>query len=154
MAGIRRCQGKREKKKARPLSQSQIQEITSPAPETIDGEWEDIPSSLSNTEAKDLNWETAIKLGFEAFLQTAELIYEKKDLENSAVFEHTKLQRRDITFSDTDDVIVNLRSSKSDYDHTGVEVFHHLQTNGQNTLSRKNRRKTQTGKDEFNGGQV
>ena len=128
MAGIRRTQSKREKKKARPLSQRQLQQITSPASEPQHDDWEHVPDEpapcmLSNKEVDNLNWETAIKLAFAGFLRTAELTYEAKDLDNKPVFQHTKLQRRDITFSDDDDhVILSLRSSKSDYDCTGVEI--------------------------------
>jgi hypothetical protein len=126
IAGARRLQGKREKTKAEPLSKTQI---TSPAPEIdSDNEWEDDPNdlpscNLSNSEFNNLNFDTAIKLAFAGFLRTAELTCESKDFENMSVFEHTKPQRRDVTFADNDEhAVVLLRSGKSDYDHTGVEI--------------------------------
>jgi hypothetical protein len=129
IAGARRLQGKREKTKAEPLSKSQLEQITSPAPETdSDDDWEADPDeppscNFSHQEVNNLNFETAIKLAFAGFLRTAELTCESKDLENRPVFEHTKLQRRDVTFADNDEhAVVLLRSSKSDYDHTGVEI--------------------------------
>jgi hypothetical protein len=129
IAGARRVQGKREKTKAEPLSKKQLEQITSPAPETgsdddSEADSDEPPScNLSNPEVNNLNFDTAIKLAFAGFLRTAELTCEAKDLENKPVFEHTKLQRRDITFADNDEhAVLLLRSSKSDYDHTGVEI--------------------------------
>jgi hypothetical protein len=129
IVGARRLQGKREKTKAEPLSKRQLEEITSPAPE-IDSDDDsevdpDEPPScnLSNPEVNNLNFDAAIKLAFAGFLRTAELTCEAKDLENRSVFEHTKLQRRYVTFADNDEhAVLLLRSSKSDYDHTGVEI--------------------------------
>lgn len=131
IAGCRRIQGKREKTKANPLSKAQLQHITSPAPEILNGNdaWENTPDetptcNLTGKEIDKLNFETAIKLAFAAFLRTAELTCEAKDMENKHVFEHTKLQRRDVTFADNNEhAILHLRSSKSDYDHTGVEII-------------------------------
>jgi hypothetical protein len=133
IAGARRLQGKREKTKAEPLSKKQLEHITSPAPEIngtdvldndSDNDFDELPScNLSNAEVDNLNFDTAIKLAFAGFLRTAELTCESADLENRSVFEHTKLQRRDVTFADNDEhAVVLLRSSKSDYDHTGVEI--------------------------------
>ena len=132
IAGVRRVQGLKEKKKAAPLSKKQLERITSPAPvhssndvdHTDDDNSQDIPAiNLSDNEINRLNFDTAIKLAFAGFLRTAELTYENKDLTNKAVFEHTKLQRRDITFAeDNEHAIIHLRSSKSDYEHTGVEI--------------------------------
>jgi hypothetical protein len=78
--------------------------------------------NLSNPEVNNLNFDAAIKLlvAFAGFLRTAEFTCEAKDLENRPVFEHTKLQRRDVTFADNDELL--LRSNKSDYDHTGVKI--------------------------------
>ncbi|TVY48206.1 hypothetical protein LOCC1_G001875 [Lachnellula occidentalis] len=79
--------------------------------------------TLSNTEIDDLNFSTALKVSFAGFLRTKEITYEPKDIKNRPVFEHTKLQRRDITFADNDEhAIVFLRSSKSDKEHQGVEI--------------------------------
>jgi hypothetical protein len=129
IAGARRLQGKREKTKAEPLSKEQLRHITSPAPEIDSDNESDVdhdeppPCNLSNSEVNNLNFDAAIKLAFEGFLRTAELTCEPKDLENRPVFEHTKLQRRDVTFADNDEhAVILLRSSKSDYDHTGVEI--------------------------------
>ncbi|KAN0075870.1 hypothetical protein V8E54_007140 [Elaphomyces granulatus] len=55
---------------------------------------------------------SVIKLAFAGFLRMAEFTCESKALENRTVlvFEHTKLQRHDVTFA------------KSEYGHTGVEI--------------------------------
>jgi hypothetical protein len=119
----------RERRPKLNLSKRQLEEITSPAPE-IDSDDDsevdpdELPScNLSNPEVNNLNFDAAIKLAFAGFLRTAELTCEAKDLENRPVFEHTKLQRRDVTFADNDEhAVLLLRSSKSDYDHTGVEI--------------------------------
>ena len=74
IAGARRLQGKREKTKAEPLSKSQLEQITSPAPETdSDDDWEADPDeppscNLSHREVNNLNFDTAIKLAFAGFL--------------------------------------------------------------------------------------
>jgi hypothetical protein len=132
-AGARRLQGKREKTKAEPLSKKQLEHITSPAlkingtdvlDNDLDNDLDELPScNLSNAEVDNLNFDTAIKLAFAGFLRMAELTCESADLENRSVFEHTKLQRRDVTFADNNEhAVILLRSSKSDYDHTGVEI--------------------------------
>jgi hypothetical protein len=125
-AGIRRLQGKEDKKKAAPLSLRHLRQITSPAPE-VDPETE--PSvdpttcTLSSMEIDDLNTDTALKVAWAGFLRGGEVTCEASDLANRDVFEHTKLQRRDITFADNDEhVILTLRSSKCDVEHTGVEI--------------------------------
>ena len=52
-----------------------------------------------------------------------EITCEASDLANTPVFEHTKLQRRDVTFADDDEyAIITLRQSKCDIEHTGVEI--------------------------------
>jgi hypothetical protein len=131
IAGARRLQGKREKTKAEPLSKSNSSKSHLRPPRstvTTNGRTisdpNDLPSrNLSNSEVNNLNFDTAIKLTFAGFLRTAELTCESKDLENMSVFEHTKLQRRDVAFADNDEhAVVLLRSSKSDYDHTGVGI--------------------------------
>ncbi|KAN0084813.1 hypothetical protein V8E54_001280 [Elaphomyces granulatus] len=72
-------------------------------------------------EVNNLNFDTAIKLALAVILRAAKLTCEAKDLENKPVFEHTKFQRRDVTFADNDEhAVLLLRSSKSD--HTGVEI--------------------------------
>jgi integrase len=127
LKGVRRVQGEQDTAKAAPLSKIQLQRITAPAPElpgTTD-EWEDVPdeTTLPDKEINNLNFDTAIKLAFAGFMRTAEITYEAKDLENAKVFEHTKLQRRDVTFAENDEhAIVRLRSSKADYEHKGVEI--------------------------------
>ena len=129
IARARRVQGKREKNKAAPLSKKQLEYITSLAPDIGDNnDWESNHNephtcSLSSTQINKLNFDTALKLAFAGFLRTAELTCEAKDLVNRSVFEHTKLQRRDVTFADNDEhAVILLRSSKSNYDHTGVEI--------------------------------
>jgi hypothetical protein len=127
VAGARRIQGKREKNKAEPLSKKQLEEITLPAPDVSDNECKDDldrpTCTLSSKEINKLNFDTALKLAFAGFFRTAEITYEQRDLDNRPVFEHTKLQRRDVTFADNDEhAVILLRSSKSDHEHTGVEV--------------------------------
>jgi hypothetical protein len=108
-AGVRHLQGRREKTKAEPLSIKQLEEITSPAPEIDssdepDNAPDELPSCyLSNSEVDNLNFDAAIKLAFAGFLRTAELTCEPENLENRSVFEHTKLQRCDVTFADNDE---------------------------------------------------
>ena len=127
LAGIRRLQGKADKKKAEPLSMAQLEQITSPGPEIPkildDNEWSEDPGdcALSPKRINELNADAALKLAFVGFFRTKEITYENSDL---AVFEHTELQRRDVTFAvDDEHAIINLRDSKCDYDHTGVEII-------------------------------
>lgn len=116
IAGARRLQGKQDKKKAEPLHKADLQKITEPPP---------APGArqLSGNKLNDLHFDTAIKLAFAGFLRTAEVTYEQRDLQNREVFEATKVQRRDVTFAENDEhVILKLRASKSDHNHTGVEI--------------------------------
>jgi hypothetical protein len=128
LVGIRRIQSKVDKKKAKPLSMDQLEQITSPALVILNNNsngWSEDPKdcTLSLSEINKLNEDTALKIAFAGFSRTKEITYEDSDLENKAVFEYTKLQRRDVTFADNyKHAIVNLRDSKCDYDHIGVEV--------------------------------
>jgi hypothetical protein len=93
----------------RPLSIKQLEQTTSSAPETdseddSEADPDEPPSyNLSNPEVNNLTFDAAIKLAFAGFLRTAELMCEAKDLENKPVFEHTILQRCDVTFADNDE---------------------------------------------------
>ena len=102
---------------------AQLLLITSPAPH-IPVFNDDTPSPPLPPKALDtLNHDTALKVAFAGFLRTKEVTCEASDMENQEVFEATKLQRRDTTFADDGNhVILNLRSSKSDLQHTGVEI--------------------------------
>ena len=118
--GIAGLQGKQDTKKAKPLSLGIIEQMTSPAP---DDHGSATLSPLASAEVDELNFDTAAKIAFAGFLRTAEFTYEQKEVNNSAMFQATKLQRRDITFAENDEhAIIYLRSSKSDYDHSGVEI--------------------------------
>jgi integrase len=138
IAGIRRLQGREDKRKAEPLSINQLEQITSPAPDLGDiveqpapglgdddeGIDETLTGNLPKKQLNQLNADAALKLAFAGFFRTKEITYENSDLVNKAVFEHTKLQRRDIAFADNDEhVVITLRNSKCDYDHTGVEIL-------------------------------
>jgi hypothetical protein len=123
LAGIRRIQSKDDKKKAGPLMLEQLEKITKPAPDLGANPTPTESCKLSNKEVDSLNFDTALKVAFSGFFRTKEITYEESDLANKPVFEHTKLQRRDITFAENDEhVIITLRESKNDYDHTGVEI--------------------------------
>ena len=94
-AGIRRIQGKTDKKKAEPLSIEQLRNITSSAPLVPDNlEPNEDPNTctLTNKAVDDLNFDTALKVAFAGFFRTKEITYETSDLKNTAVFEHTKLR--------------------------------------------------------------
>lgn len=118
LSGIRRTQEVKKKKKAAPLTKAWLEQITSAAPVDLD-----VDTPLSNKALDELNYDGAYKLAFSAFLRTAEVTCEAKDLENQAVFEQRKLQRRDIAFADDDShMVVTLRSSKTDTKHEGVEI--------------------------------
>jgi hypothetical protein len=55
---------------------------------------------LATFQTQRSNFDAAIKLAFTGFLRTAELTCEPKNLESDRpVFEHTKLQQRDVTFN-------------------------------------------------------
>lgn len=121
IAGARRLQGTKQKKKAEPLSKQQLASITSAAPERT---YPEEAPQLSAKELDSLNFNAAIKVAFAGFLRTSELTYEERDLQNQGIFQNTKLQRRDITFADDDEhAILLLRSSKSDHEHTGIELI-------------------------------
>ena len=125
-AGIRRIQGKSSKKKATPLMPQQLEEITSPAtaiPSNSSPSVNPQDCRLLAKEIDDINFDTAIKVAFAGFFRAGEITYEASDLANTPVFEHTKLQRRDVTFADDDEyAIITLRQSKCDIEHTGVEI--------------------------------
>jgi hypothetical protein len=125
-AGIRRIRGRSPKKKATPLMLQQLEEITSPAraiPSNGSPSVNPQDCGLSAKEIDDINFDTAIQVAFAGFFRAGEITCEASDLANASVFEHTKLQRRDVTFADDDQyAIITLQQSKCDVEHTGVEI--------------------------------
>lgn len=104
------------KKKAEPLSLSQLEAITSRAP--AEG------TSLNPQELESLHIDTAFKLAFAGLLRTKEVTYEAKDLADRPNFIRNKLLRRDVTFADNDSyVIINLNDTKTDLLNEGVEII-------------------------------
>jgi hypothetical protein len=105
----------------------QLKHITSPATAIPSNSSQSIDPQdcrLLPKEIDDINFDTAVKVAFAGFFRAGEITCEASDLINTPVFEHTKLQRRDVTFSDDDEyAIITLRHSKCDIDHTGVEIF-------------------------------
>jgi hypothetical protein len=129
--GILHCQPAVPKKKAEPLSMRQLEQITSPAPKLpafldIDDVLmhpTEHPCYLTSAQVTKLNNDAALKLAFAGFLRTAEVTYERADLKKPNMFLQKKLQRRDVTFADDfQHATVFLRSSKSDWENTGVEI--------------------------------
>ena len=63
-------------------------------------------------------------MAFAGFLRTAELTCEPKNLESDRpVFEHFNDAMSHSITDDNEHSVVLLRSSKSDYDHTGVKIM-------------------------------
>jgi len=92
---------------------------------TITSAVSSINSDLSPLKThNDLNLNTAFKLVFAGFLCTEKLTYKQVDLQNSEVFNHTKLLHKDVTFlNDNSHVTVFLHTSKADTNHTEVEIL-------------------------------
>jgi hypothetical protein len=117
---IREMQGKKDKKKAEPLSQRRLESITALAP------WERSIGvrTLQAHQINKLHFDAAIKCAFAGFFRTKELTCETIDRVNNAYFLHAKLQRRDVTFADNfEHAIIYLRASKSDHERLCVEVL-------------------------------
>ena len=73
---------------------------------------------------QDLNINTTFKVAWAGFLRIGEFIYTKTELANRKVFITTKLTQSDITFSqDNQHVILQLKKSKTDTKHTGIEII-------------------------------
>lgn len=117
LQGARTIQGPSRKKKAEPLSADQLRRITKRPPAQR-------PRQGFSRWLDNLHFDTAIKLAFAGFFRTREITYEEGDLRNLEVFRHTRLQRRDVIFADNfEHATIHLRSSKSDYEHKGVDVI-------------------------------
>ena len=106
--GIKRCQPTlTPTKKAKPISLSTLHKLV-----------DSCSSSLS-----DIHFSTACKVAFAGFLRLGEFTYSKEDLKDKRTFAHTKLTRSDITFDEQGKyAILRLKRSKTDFDHTGVEI--------------------------------
>src|ERR1700729_2277429 len=109
----------------------QLEQITSPAPKLpafldVDDVLmhpTEYPCYLTSAQVRKLNSDAALKLAFTGFLRSAEVTYERADLTKPNMFLQKKLQRRDVTFADDfQHATVFLRSRKSDWENTGVEI--------------------------------
>ena len=94
----------REKTKAEPLEQlrSHLRLLQLRSTATMNRRSTMTNLRLATFQTQRSNFDAAIKLAFTGFLRTAELTCKPKNLESDsppAVFEHTKLQQRDVTFN-------------------------------------------------------
>ena len=72
---------------------------------------------------RELNLNTAFIIAWAGFLRCGEFTYSSQDRED-ALFVQTHLTRSDSTFEDRCQyAILRLKFSKTDYDHTGVEII-------------------------------
>lgn len=95
------------KKERLPITKDILQKITQATPISIE----------------ELNIDTAFKVAWAGFLRMGEFTYTDTEAQ-SRVFARTKLTRSDITFSDGDQhAILRLKRSKTDVQHTGVEII-------------------------------
>lgn len=70
----------------------------------------------------DINFNTACIVAWTGFLRAGEFTYSAQD-KRDPMFIQTHLTRSDITFEENDQyAILRLKFSKTDYDHTGVEI--------------------------------
>ena len=73
---------------------------------------------------QDFNINTAFKVAWAGFLRMGEFTYTKTELANRKLFIVTKLTQSDITFSqENQHVILQLKKSKTDVKHTGIEII-------------------------------
>ena len=70
-----------------------------------------------------LNVDTAFKVACAGFMRMGELTYTAAELKKDS-FKETKLTRSDISFSEGDQyAILRLKQSKTDVEHTGVQII-------------------------------
>jgi hypothetical protein len=110
IAGIRRVEPVAICKQATPITQSLLQDLTSP--------------TLSSESLEDINFDTAAKVAFAGFLRMGEFTIKTSQLnDNPRTFNYTRLTRSDVTFSDDNlHVVLCLKRSKSDTEHRGVDI--------------------------------
>lgn len=95
------------KKERLPITKDILEKITSITPNSIE----------------ELNIDTAFKVAWAGFLRMGEFTYTSAEIQ-TRTFVDTKLTRSDITFSDEDQhAILRLKRSKTDLNHTGVEII-------------------------------
>ncbi len=71
----------------------------------------------------DLNVDTASKVAWAGFMRMGELTYTAAEAKK-ATFAETSLTRSDISFAEGDQyAIVRLKQSKTDMEHTGVQII-------------------------------
>lgn len=72
---------------------------------------------------EDLNVDTAFKVAWAGFMQRGKLTYTAAGLKKD-LFKDTKLTRSDISFAEGDQyAILRLKRSKTDIEHTGVQII-------------------------------
>lgn len=70
----------------------------------------------------ELNYDVACKIAWAGFLRSGEFFYTQEDM-NDPVFTQSHLTREDVTFASNNQyTILRLKFSKTDYDHSGVEI--------------------------------
>lgn len=80
-------------------------------------------TSITPNSIEELNIDTAFKVAWAGFLWMGEFTYTNAEFQ-TRTFVDTKLTRSDITFSDEDQhAILRLKRSKTDLNHTGVEII-------------------------------
>lgn len=95
------------KRECLPITKDILEKITSTFPISIE----------------ELNIDTAFKVAWAGFLRMGEFTYTSMEAQ-ACIFRDTKLTRSDITFSESDQhAIVRLKRSKTDLNHTGVEII-------------------------------
>lgn len=107
LAGVKRL-FQSQKKKRLPLTFDLVEKIT----------------SLPVRTHIDANFRASYLIAFAGFLRSGEFCWDARHRQHEPTFQATKLQRRDIHFSENfDSLTLTLRSSKTDIDYHGVQVY-------------------------------
>ena len=96
-----------KKKNRLPITKDILEKITIEEPLTVN----------------DLNIDTAFKVAWAGFMRLGEITYTIAEAKKAS-FKDTKLTRSDISFAEGDQyAILRLKRSKTDVDHTGVQIM-------------------------------